>query len=434
MSKTTKISPNTNNNNGKKSIESKLNGAKPENKKIAEPAKKVVAVQKSAEKKTAQKTVSASKSKTAVKAEAVKKNASKPVSTQSAQPKVKQPDSSSGKKKIAIALQGGGSHGAFSWGVLDRLLEDGRFEIEGITGTSAGGMNAVAVAQGMMDGGPQQARAELKKFWQKISEAGKKSFLNNRGPIDKMLGNYTMYNSSGFIIFDYLMRIFSPYQLNPMQIDPLKDVILECFDFEKLRKFTGMQISLCATHVFSGKLKIFRLNQLKLESLLATACLPTIHQAVLVDGEYYWDGGFIGNPVLFPLIYDCKTPDIIYIQLNPTHRNKLPTTAREIADRLNEITNNATVSREMRAVSFITQLIDDGFLDSSKIQKQFIHQIIDEGTFDDLGWSSKLNTEWDFLTHLFEKGRACADKWIKANYDKVGVQSTANLGEEFAHG
>lgn len=336
-----------------------------------------------------------------------------------------------GKKKISLAIQGGGSHGAFSWGVIDRLLEDGRFEIDGMSGTSAGGMNAVAVAQGLMKDGPQGARDELRQFWTKISESGKHSSLNNRGPIDKMMGKYTMYNSPGFVIFDYLSRLFSPYELNPLQIDPLKDVILKCFDFENLRNFKGCKVFLCATHVYTGKLKMFSLDELKPECLLATACLPSIHNAVLVDGEYYWDGGFIGNPALFPLIYNVETPDIVLIQLNPIVRNKLPTTAREIGDRLNEITNNASVMREMRVIGYISKLIDEGKLDPATNKRLHMHLIEDESAFQELGWSSKLNTEWDFLSHLFEKGRNAADKWIKENYHNVGKKTTAPMDDYF---
>lgn len=346
-------------------------------------------------------------------------------------PSAAKAEKKNGKKKVSVALQGGGSHGAFSWGVMDRLLEDGRFEIEGLTGTSAGGMNAVAIAQGLMKGGNQAARDELKAFWQKISDSGKNSPLNHRGPIDKALGKYTMYHSPGFVIFDYLSRMFSPYELNPLQIDPLKDVIASSFDFDALRKFKGVKVYLCATHVQTGKLRIFGLDEMKIEALQATACLPTIHNAVKVDGEYYWDGGFIGNPVFFPLIYDCESPDIILIQLNPTVREKIPTTAREIGDRLNEITNNASVVREMRAISFISDLIDDGKLDPKETKRVFMHMIEDEDTFADLGWSSKLNTEWDFFMHLFEKGRSAADKWIKENYEHVGKKTTAPLREHF---
>ena len=334
-------------------------------------------------------------------------------------------------KHISLALQGGGSHGAFTWGVLDRLLEDGRFKIEGLTGTSAGGMNAVATCQGLMENGNQGARDALRKFWELINQSGKNSMLNNRGQIDKMMGNYTMYNSPGFVIFDYLSRIFSPYELNPLQIDPLKDVIVKLFDFDALRRYKDCQVFLCATHVATGKLKIFSSKELSPEAMLASACLPTIHNAVMIDEEYYWDGGFIGNPVFFPLIYNCESPDIVLVKLNPTVRNKLPTTAREIGDRLNEITNNASVVREMRAISFVSDLIDSGMLDKNKIKRIHMHHIEDEDTFADLGWSSKLNTEWEFLTHLFEKGRACADKWIKENYEHIGKKTTAKMEDHF---
>ena len=335
------------------------------------------------------------------------------------------------KKKVALALQGGGSHGAFTWGVLDRLLEDDRLEIEGVTGTSAGGMNAIALAQGLTRGGAQTARAELKNFWKAIHEVGKNSALNNRGPVDKMMNKFTMYNSPGFVMFDYLSRMFSPYELNPLGHDPLRDVIKKSFDFETLRTSSKCKVYLCATHVFTGRLKVFSTSELKIESLLATACLPTIHNAVMVDGEYYWDGGFIGNPVFFPLIYDCETPDIILVQLNPTVRNKLPTTAREIGDRLNEITNNASVVREMRSISYITDLIDKGIIEKGKVKRLHMHLIEDEAVFQELGWSSKLNTEWEFFTHLFEKGRAAAEAWLKQNFDSIGVKTTAPMKEHF---
>ncbi len=335
------------------------------------------------------------------------------------------------KKKVALALQSGGSHGAFTWGVLDRLLEDDRLEIEGVTGTGAGGMNAVALAQGLMRGGSQGGRTELRNFWKAIHEVGKKSPLNNRGPVDKMMNRFTMHSSPGLIMFDYLSRMFSPYELNPMGTDPLKDVIKKSFDFEALRTSSKCKIYLCATHVFTGRLKIFSTPELKLESLMATACLPTIRNAVLVDGEYYWDGGFVGNPVFFPLIYDCETPDIILVQLNPTVRNKLPTTSREIGDRLNEVTNNTSVVREMRAISYITDLIDKGIIEKGKVKRLNMHLIEDEAVFQELGWSSKLNTEWEFFTHLFEKGRQAADTWLKDNYDSIGVKTTAPMKEHF---
>lgn len=335
------------------------------------------------------------------------------------------------KKRIAIACQGGGSHGAFTWGVLDALLEDGRFEIEGLTGTSAGGMNAVATAQGLAKGGNKEARATLRLFWERVHESGKNSILNNRGPIDKYMHNWTMYNSPGFLMFEFLSRMYSPYELNPMKTDPLRDVIVNTFDFDFLRSQDVCKVFLCATHVYTGKLAVFKTNEIKLECLLATACLPTIHGAVLVDGEYYWDGGFIGNPVMFPLIYDCETSDVILIQVNPAIRNKLPTSAREISDRLNEITNNASVIREMRAVHLIGQLQDEGIIPEGRMKRVHMHLIEDEACFQELGWGSKLNTEMDFFDHLFKKGRDAATAWISKNYESVGKKTTALIREHF---
>ncbi len=334
------------------------------------------------------------------------------------------------KKRIAIALQGGGAHGAFTWGALDRLLEDGRFIIEGLTGTSAGGMNAVATAQGLIRGGNEQARKELRNFWTRISESGENSPIK-RGLIDKIQQRYTMNQSPGFIMLDYLMRLLSPYELNPFNVNPLKDVVEACFDLEPLRKNQKVKVFLCATHVFSGKLKVFKTEELTPECLLASACLPFLHHAVEVNGEYYWDGGYIGNPVLFPLIYECQTPDLMIIQLNPMNRPVLPRTTREISDRLNEITCNATLVREMRSIGFITELIDKGIIKDPSIKRLRLHLIQDEVRFLDLGFSSKLNSEMDFLSYLFDAGYRAADHWIKENYDKCGKESTAKVLEHY---
>jgi NTE family protein len=205
------------------------------------------------------------------------------------------------------------------------------------------------------------------------------------------------------------------------------------FNFDKLNDFEAVKVFLAATHVYTGKLKVFSNvdKGLSTEALLATACLPTLFNAVMVKGEYYWDGGFIGNPVIYPLIYDCETPDIMLIKLNPTHRTKLPTTASEISDRLNEITNNTSIMREMRSMHFITKLIDDGLVQPGKLKRLHVHLIEDEKAFHDLGWSSKLNTDKDFLDHLFAAGRKSADKWLEKNYDKINKETTADVNEEF---
>ncbi len=341
-------------------------------------------------------------------------------------------DTKDNKKRITIAMQGGGAHGAYTWGVLDRLLEEKDLVVEGVSGTSAGGMNAVATAQGIMLGGNEGARELLNKYWTVMSEKGKTSIFKP-GVLDVLANKYIMHNSPGFLMFDFLSKIMSPYQMNPLGTDPLKDLVEELFDFEKLNEFDGVKIFLAATHVYTGKLKVFsNMNkELCTEALLATACLPTIHAAVMVKGEYYWDGGFIGNPVIYPLIYDCETSDIMLLKLNPTHRNRLPVTASEIGDRLNEITNNTSIMREMRSMHFITKLIDDGIVQPGAMKRLHVHMIEDEKVFMDLGWSSKLNTDIEFLTHLRDAGRKSADKWLEKNYDSIGKKTTADVADEF---
>ncbi|MDR0555849.1 MAG: patatin-like phospholipase family protein [Holosporaceae bacterium] len=336
------------------------------------------------------------------------------------------------KKRISIAMQGGGSHGAYTWGVLDRLLQEKDLLVEGVSGTSAGGMNAVAVAQGIINGGNEGARQLLAEYWKANSKAGETSIFKP-GLFDILAGKYTMHNSPGFLFVDFITKIFSPYQLNPLGTNPLKDLVDQLFDFDKLNSNDSVKVFLAATHVYTGKLKVFSnvTKDLSTEALLATACLPTLFAAVLVKGEYYWDGGFIGNPVIYPLIYDCETPDIMIIKLNPTHRNKLPTSASEIGDRLNEITNNTSIMREMRSMHFITKLIDDGIVAPGKLKRCHVHLIEDEKAFHELGWSSKLNTDSRFLSCLFDAGRKSTDKWLEKNYDKIGKESTADVADEF---
>lgn len=337
-----------------------------------------------------------------------------------------------GKKHLAIAMQGGGAHGAFTWGVLDRLLQEKDLVVEGVSGTSAGAMNAMSTAQGIIEGGNQGAREFMDRYWSIMSERGRTSPFKP-GVLDVLMGKYTMHNSPGFLAFDFISKIMSPYQLNPAGTDPLKDLCLELFDFDKLNNNKTVKIFMAATHVYTGKIKIFsNVNEeLCIDALLATACLPTIHNAVMVKGEYYWDGGFSANPAIYPLIYNCGTSDMLIIKLNPTHRPRLPVTAAEIGDRLNEINNNLSIMREMRSMHFITRLIDSGVVKPGTLKRLLIHLIEDEAVFQDLGWSSKLNTDMEFLLHLKEAGRIAADKWLEKNWDKVGKEGTADVLEEF---
>lgn len=337
---------------------------------------------------------------------------------------------SSGKKKVALALQGGGAHGAFTWGVVEELLLDGRFEIEGLTGTSAGAMNAVAAAQGIIKGGNKGGVEALAQFWNNVSDYSKGKGVSPEG-LDKFYGNFTMHNSPSFLFFDFLTRVFSPYQLNPSDVNPLREVVQDFFDFDLLHKNPYPGVFICATQVATGKIRMFHNKDLSTDALMASACLPFLFKSVRIDGEYFWDGGYIGNPVLFPLIDNCSTADIIVVQLNPTHRAELPTEATAIFDRMNEITCNSTLLREMRAIKFITDLIDSGKVVDKSLKRLHMHLINSEDTFSNLGFSSKLNTTKEFLEYLRLKGKMTARKWIEENYEQVGKASTVDMQDYY---
>jgi NTE family protein len=331
-------------------------------------------------------------------------------------------------KKIAVALQGGGAHGAFAWGVLDRFLEDGRFDIRGVSGTSAGGMNAAATIMGLIKGGPEVARATLKDYWKSMSELSKKISPYAMNPLDKMTGNFNLNNSLGFSIMSLLQANLSPYDLNPTNKNPFEDFVRDFFDFKLIRSHTERRIFLGATHVKTGKIKMFTNEDINADVMMASACLPFLFQAVRVDDEYYWDGGFIANPGIFPLIDKTDAQDVILVQLTKTHCDELPKTKAEIMDRFKEITYNGCLVREMRAIYFVTKLIDDGLVAPGKLKRINMHVIKNEETFKKLNLTSAMNTDWDFLQSLFEAGRKTAHDWIRSHFDQIGKKTT--LDEE----
>ena len=335
-----------------------------------------------------------------------------------------------GRKRLNLALQGGGAHGAFTWGVLDRLLEDPRIEIEGICGTSAGAMNAAALVSGFCSGGAADARASLDRFWAAIAAMGRASPIQ-RGLFDRMMGNWRLDHSPSYVTFDFLSRMLSPYQLNPFDYNPLKQVLQEVIEFDTIRRSEALKLFICATNVRSGKVKVFRNPEVCIEALLASACLPFMFQAVEHDGEHYWDGGYMGNPAIFPLIYDCDAPDVLIVQLNPLHRETVPTTAREILDRVNEISFNSSLMREMRAVHFVTRLIDAGKLNSGDYKRMNIHMVEADQDLKPLGASSKMNAEPEFLDHLKAIGRRACDRWLAEHFDQIGTDSTVDLVETY---
>ncbi|XWN31887.1 MAG: patatin-like phospholipase family protein [Devosia sp.] len=334
-------------------------------------------------------------------------------------------------KAVNLALQGGGAHGAFTWGVLDKIFEDGRIWVEAISGTSAGAMNAVVAAQGMYDGGGVGARECLHNFWRQVSEASRTSPIQ-RGIWDRFLGNWSLDHSPGFVMMDLMTRVASPYVLNPLNINPLRDLVEEYVDFQKVRDCADMPIYLSATNVETGRVRVFEREEITLDVTMASACLPFLFQAVLIDGVPYWDGGYMGNPVLFPFFSDSPCDDIVIVQINPVVRAGVPRTAPEIMNRINEITFNASLLRELRAIDFVHRLISEDKLDGGDYRDMKLHIIHSRKQMRSLGASSKLNAEWEFLLHLRDIGRSAAARWIDDHFDDIGVHSTVDLREMFA--
>ena len=325
------------------------------------------------------------------------------------------------RKTVSLALQGGGAHGAFTWGVLDALLEDGRLAVEAITGASAGAMNAVVMVEGWLEGGIDGARSQLETFWRRASVDGSLSPAQ-RGLLGRMLGVWSDRAWTGVIA-----QSFSPYETNPLNINPLRDAIDALIDFDRVRACNDVEVFISATNVWSGKIEIFKRQELTADHLMASACLPTVFQAVEIDGVPYWDGGYMGNPALFPLFYETMTDDILLVQINPLERRQTPRTAREIHNRLNEITFNGNLLRELRAVAFVKRLIEEGKLSPDEYKNVHLHRIDSSGVLDDYEASSRRNAEWDFFVQLRDAGRRTARSWLAAHYEAIGVRGTLDL-------
>ncbi len=337
----------------------------------------------------------------------------------------------SGKvKTINLALQGGGSHGAFTWGVLERFLDEESIEVEAISGASAGSINAAIYAYGMETGGREKTKDLLEAFWRKISAAAAMSPLQPTF-MEKMMGNTNFSMNPSFYAMDYMTRMFSPYQFNVLDLNPLRDIVNELIDFQRMRKCNEVKLFINATNVRNGKIKVFNHSELTADMLLASACLPFLFKTVEVNGEYYWDGGYSGNPALYPLIYNCGCRDIVIIQINPINIEEVPTSSQEILDRVNEISFNATLMREVRAIAFVTKLLDEKKLKPNEYKRMLLHMVQAEDIMVGLGHNSKFNADWDFLLHLKEIGYQAADDWINENYDKIGKESSIDIQKMF---
>jgi NTE family protein len=338
-----------------------------------------------------------------------------------------------GIRHVNLALQGGGAHGAFTWGVLDRLLEEDGLQIEGISGTSAGAMNGVVMMSGFAKGGKEGARKALDDFWQAVSSYSPIGLVH-RSPFDKAMGNWNTDQSPGVAAFEALFSLVSPYQMNPTNFHPLRPILEEVVDFEALQSCPTMKLFVSATNVRTGRNVIFDHTSVTLDALIASACLPTMFQAVQIDGDPYWDGGYTGNPALYPLVYNCASRDIAVVQINPIERPGLPMTAGEIMNRLNEVTFNFSLMAEMRAIAFVQRLIEEGDLkghEVNRLKRIHVHMIGDEEAMLALGMSSKYNIDLEFLNYLKELGRKCAEKWLSAHWDDLGKRSSIDIRKIF---
>lgn len=344
------------------------------------------------------------------------------------------------RKTINLALQGGGAHGAFTWGVLDALLEDHRIDIEGVSATSAGAMNAAIMVQGLDDGGTDKARQMLEDFWLEISKAGalyspvKGAPARWANAINPFM-NATEYDETlSFGLFEMMTHFVSPYQFNPLNVNPLRTILEKIIDIPKLQAADSVKLFVTATCVRTGIGRVFTKNCLSIDALMASAALPDLFQAVQIDNDYYWDGGFSGNPSLYPLFENAVSRDILIVHVNPITRNQLPDRAATIANRLNEITFNSSLLDELRAINFVKKLIENDMLRDEykdKYRDILIHAIRADKVLENFSVASKYDTDWDFLTSLRDLGREEGKRWVDENWEALGQRDTVNIARDY---
>lgn len=328
-------------------------------------------------------------------------------------------------KTIDLALQGGGAHGAFTWGVLDYLLEKPEFRIGAVSATSAGALNAVAMADGLARGGRDEARQALRRLWQAVSRAVMLSPIR-RTPLDLWMGNWALDRSPGYLAFDLLSRVASPYEFNPADVNPLRNILDEQIDFQRVRE-SELKLFICATNVRTAKLRAFRNAELNRDVLLASTCLPLLTQAVDIDGDTYWDGAYMSNPALFPLLDESSARDIIVVQINPIYREEVPRTAEHILNRVNELTFTSSFLKELHAVARLKRLSEEHGLDN-RYRHTCLHRI-NENALLRGSPSTKFNGEWSFLRDLHARGRRAAEVWLEENAASLGQRSTLELDD-----
>jgi NTE family protein len=325
---------------------------------------------------------------------------------------------------VDLALQGGGSHGAFTWGVLDRLLEEPWLKIEAISGTSAGAMNAAVLVSGFLKGGARGAREALDTYWERVAESARYSPIQ-RSIFDRLMNRWSLDTSPGYVMMDLMSRLVSPYNLNPFGYNPIRSILEDCIDFGHLND-APIKLFITATSVRTGRGKIFRNKEITPDVLLASACLPTLFQAIEIDGEPYWDGGYAGNPTISPLVRESEAYDVILVQINPRERLDTPRSAGDILDRLNEISFNAPLMKELRMIALLRQAVDPGTGEGCRWAKMRTHRILTDKLVE-FGASSKLNAEGRFLRVLKDEGRKAAEEFLQSRGDDIGKRSTADL-------
>jgi NTE family protein len=325
---------------------------------------------------------------------------------------------------VDLGLQGGGAHGAFTWGVIDRLLDEPWIGIEGVSGTSAGAMNAAVLVDGFTEGGRAGAQKALERYWRAVADAGRMSPMQ-RGPLERMANLWTLDYSPAFNTLEMAARMMSPYDTNPWGTNPLRAILAECIDFDRIAR-AGIKLFVNATNVRTGRGRLFRNADITPEVLMASACLPTMFQAIEIDGEFYWDGGFSGNPSIVPLVRECSSRDTIIVQINPIQRPEPPRSAREIQDRLNEIAFNSVLIKELRAAAMMRRVADPGTGEGRALAEMRLHRIASDVMLS-LGYSSKLLAEWGFFTMLRDEGRKAADQFLSDHGQDLGVRQTLDI-------
>ena len=325
---------------------------------------------------------------------------------------------------VDLALQGGGSHGAFTWGVLDRLMDEPWLRIDGISGTSAGAMNAVVLAGGFAADGPAGAKSALGAFWRRVADSARFSPIR-RSPFDVVLGRWTLDTSPFYLAFDLASRVFSPYDLKFAGANPLQRVLADSVDFAQVAR-SPIRLFVTATNVHTGRGRVFRNAELTPDIVLASACLPTLFRAIEIDGQSYWDGGYAGNPTITPLVRESDSHDTLLVAVNPIERPETPRSAREILDRVNEVSFNATLLKELRMIALLRQVVDAGSSEGRKWAEMRMHLVASKAPAD-LGASSKFNAEWDFLCMLRDEGRRAAEAFLAANSQNIGKRSSMDL-------